>query len=160
MRRKLLPHVGLMAAMIAGTTGCATVYCSSQGALDGMEYKDAKGTPSEHVYIKSTGYYFLWTVPLASGDVRWNDEKKSINGGTCLFRDMVGATELQEALLKFAETRNCDVIDMSFQDSDTSFAGVSTGGAIGAMFGSSLIGVSGVLVPRMPKEPVQDGGVK
>jgi hypothetical protein len=149
-----------MAALLAGTAGCASVYSSSQGSLDGLTYKSANGVPSEHVYIKTTGYYFFWTVPLASGDLRWDDEAKSIKGGTRLFCDMVGATELQNALLKIAETRNCDVIDVTFHDSDTSFAGVSTGGAIGAMFGSSLMGVSGVLVPRTPNATAQDGGAK
>ena len=160
MRRKLLPFGGIMAMLLVGTAGCATVYCSSQGALDGMVYKGANGVPSEHIYITTTGYYFMWTLPLASGDLRWNEEAKTINGGTCFFNDQVSVTKLQDALLKIAETRNCDVIDMAFHDSDTSYAGVSTGGAIGALFGSSQIGVSGVLVPRMPKATAQEGGAK
>ena len=149
-----------MAALLVGAAGCASVYSSSQGAFDGLAYKSADGTPSEHIYIRTTGYYFMWTIPLASGDLRWNDETKSINGGTCLFCDQVGVTELQKALLKIAETRNCDVIDMAFHDSDTSYAGVSTGGIIGALFGSSQIGVSGVLVPRKDKSMVQKGVAK
>jgi len=73
---------------------------------------------------------------------------------------MVGATELQDALLKMAETRNCDVIDISYFDSDTSYAGASYGGIVGALFGSSQIGISGVLVPRAPKATVQEGETK
>ena len=160
MRRKLLPFIGIMAMLLVDTTGCATAYCSSQGALDGMAYKGANGAPSELVYITTTGYYFLWSLPLASGDLRWNEDTKSINGGTCFFSDMVGATELQTALLKIAETRNCDVIDIAFHDADTSYAGPSYGGAIGAFFGSSQIGISGVLVPRTPKATAQEGGAK
>ena len=149
-----------MAMLLAGTAGCASVYSSSQGALGGMAYKGASGVPSQHLYIKTTGYYFLWSLPLASGDVRWNETTKSINGGTCFFRDMVGAAELQNALLKIAETRNCDVVDIAYHDSDTSYAGASYGGVIGALFGSSQIGISGVLVPRMSKATVQEGGAK
>ena len=160
MRRMLLPFGGIMTALLVGATGCATVYSSSQGALDGLTYKGANGAPSEHIYITTTGYYFMWTLPLASGDLRWNEQTKSINGGTCLFSDQVGVTELQDALLKIAETRNCDVIDIAFYDSDTSYAGVSTGGAIGALFGSSQIGISGVLVPRKDKSMGQEGVVK
>lgn len=160
MRRRLLPFVGIMAALLAGTTGCATVYRTSQGSLDGLAYIGAEGTPSELIYIKTTGYYFLWTIPLASGDLRWNEETKSINGGTCFFRDQVGASELQNALLKIAETRNCDVIDIAYHDSDTSYAGPSYGGVIGVFFGSSQIGVSGVLVPKKAKSEVQEGVVK
>ena len=160
MRRKLLPFAGVMAMLLLGASGCASVYSSSKGALDGLAYKGANGVPSEHIYIKTTGYYFMWTLPLASGDLRWNDETKSINGGTCLFSDQVGVTELQEAMLKIAETRNCDVVDIAFYDSDTSYAGVSTGGIIGALFGSSQIGISGVLVPRKAKSTVQEGVAK
>ena len=160
MRRKLLFLGGIMAALLACTTGCATVYRSSPGALDGLAYKGANGMPSGHVYITATGYYFMWTIPLASGDLRWNDELKSINGGTCFFSDQVGVSELQDALLKIAETCNCDVIDIAFHDSDTSYAGVNTGGILGALFGSSQIGVSGVLVPRIEQPQVQEGGVK
>ena len=151
MWRKALPLVGIMAMLLVGTTGCATVYSSSKGAFDGVAYKDASGVPTEHIYIRTTGYYFLWALPLASGDLRWNEETKSINGGTCLFSDQVGVAELQNALLKIAETRNCDVIDVAYHDADTSYAGVSYGGAIGALFGSSEIGISGVFVPRVPK---------
>ena len=99
-------------------------------------------------------------MPLASGDLRWDDETKSIKGGTYFFCDMVGATELQTALLKIAESRNCDVIDITYHDSDTSYAGPSYGGVIGALFGSSKIGISGVLVPKAPKATVQQGGTK
>ena len=63
----------------------------------------------------------------------------------------------QTAMLKLAEARNCDVIDMRFYDSDTTYAGVSTGGLIGALFGSSQIGISGVLVPRKDKSIAQEG---
>jgi len=157
-RRKLLPFVGLLAALLVGATGCATVYRTSQGSLDGVDYKGVNGSPSETVYVTATGYYFLWSLPLASGDLRWNEQTKSINGGTCFFRDMVGATEIQNALLKMAETRNCDLVDMAFHDSDSSYAGASYGGIIGAFFGSSQIGASGVLVPRAPK--ATEGGQK
>jgi len=160
MRRKLLPFAGIVAALLAGATGCATVYSSSQGSLDGLTYKGANGAPSEHVYISTTGYYFLWTLPLVSGDLRWNEKTKSINGGTCFFRDLVGVTELQDALHKIAETRNCDVIDIAVHDSDTSYAGASYGGAVGALFGSSQFGISGVLVPKKDKSEVQEGVAK
>ena len=160
MRRKLLPVAGIVAALLVGATGCATVYSSSQKPLDGLVYHGANGAPLEHVYITTTGYYLLWTLPLASGDLRWNAKTKSINGGTCIFSDQVSVTELQNALLKMAEARNCDVIDMAFHDSDTSYAGVSTGGLIGALFGSSQIGVSGVLVPRGNRSAVKEGVAK
>ena len=129
--------------------------------LDRVSVKGVEGKRvGQMVVIDTSGYYFLWTIPLVSGDLKWDPNTKSIVGGPSFFSDQVGVSELQDALLKIAETRNCDVIDMAFHDSDTSYAGVSTGGAIGALFGSSQIGVSGVLVPRMPKATAQEGGAK
>ena len=165
MRHRHLPFVGIMAMFLAGASGCATVYRTTPGALTSIGYKDANAIPLEHVYITTTGYYCLWTVPLASGDLRWNEEKQSINGGTCLFRDMVGVDELQNALHKIAESRDCDVIDIMFDDSDTSYAGVSYEGAVGLFFGSSQMGVSGVLVPKTRPEAqegaeTQEGGAE
>ena len=156
MRRMQLPFVGIMAVIFASAAGCATVYRTTPGSLTSIDYKGANDTPLEQVYITTTGYHFLWTVPLFSGDLRWNEEKQSINGGTCLFSDQVGADELQNALLKIAERRNCDVIDIVFDDSDTSYAGVSEGGAIGLFFGSSHMGVSGVLVPKKAQPESQE----
>lgn len=160
-----LPLVGIMAMFLASAAGCATVYRTTPGSLTSMDYKGVNATPLEHVYITTTGYYCLWSIPLASGDLRWNAKKQSINGGTCLFSDQVGATELQNALLKIAESRDCDVIDIVFDDSDTSYAGVSYEGAVGLFFGSSQMGVSGVLVPKTRPESqegveTQEGGAE
>ena len=158
--RKLLPVAGIAAAMLVGSTGCASVYRSSQKPLSDLTYKGASGTPSELVCITTTGYYLFWSIPLISGDLRWNKETKSINGGTRLFSDMVGITELQDAIHKMAETRNCDAVDVSFRDSDTTYAEVSTGGIIGMFFGSSEMSVSAVFVPRSEKSQVKEGGAE
>ena len=139
----------MMAAAVALVSGCATVHRSSPGAIDGIVVKGAPEGAAETVYIHTKGYYFLWTVPLASGDLRWNDETKSINGGFRLFRDMVSVGDLQNALLKMAEANGYDVVDVTFYDNDTSYAGVSYQGLLGTLFGSSEIGVSGIFVNRM-----------
>ena len=154
-----LAFVGIM-ALFVGASGCAAVYRTTPGSFTGMGYKGADSTPLEQVYITTEGYYCLWSIPIASGDLSWNAEKQSINGGMCLFSDQVGATELQDALLKIAESRDCDVIDMVVDDSDTSYAGVSYEGIIGLFFGSSHIGVSGVLVPKKRQPEVKEEGAE
>ena len=100
--------------------------------------------------IDTSGFYMFWTIPLVSGDLRWNEQKKSIEGGTSFFKDQVGVDELQSALLKIAESRNCDLADVYVRDSDASYAGPSYGGAVGSCFGSSHMSISAVLVPRSP----------
>ena len=136
------------ALAVASTTGCATIAQSSPGALKGVKIKGADGEPRELVFIDTSGYYMFWAIPLASGDVRWNDETKTIEGGTSIFSDQVSLGEVQHALLKYAESRNCDLAEVYNSDSDTSYAGASYGGAIGSCFGCSRMNVSAVLVPR------------
>ena len=141
---------GMLATLLAAmAAGCATENYSSPGRLDGILVKGIEGKQArQQVVISTSGYYVLWTVPLFSGDLRWNPETKSINGGFSLFSDQVGINELQTALLKIAESRNCDLADVHYTDSDASFAGASETGLIGALFGSSQMSVSALLVPR------------
>ena len=136
----------LFAAMV---TGCASVEYSSPGMLKNVTVKGAPGAEAgRHVAITTTGYNMFWCIPLASGDLRWDSANSEINGGTSFFTDQVGYQELQTALQKIAETRNCNLADVTFHDSDGFYADVSWGGLIGTLFGSSHMGVSATLVPR------------
>jgi hypothetical protein len=143
-----LAKIGVVALAASMAAGCATVTYSSPGSLDGITVKGVDGKVGQAVLIDTSGYYMFWAIPLVSGDLRWNDEKKSIEGGTSFFSDQVGVEELQTALLKIAETRNCDLADVNYFDGDASYAGPSYGGAVGTCFGSSHMSVSAILVPR------------
>ena len=144
-----LAVAGVAALFAVMVTGCASVEYSSPGKLKNVSVKGAPGAEAgRHVAITTSGYNMLWCIPLVSGDLRWDDEKREIKGGFSLFSDQVGFQELQTALQKIAETRNCNLADVSFHDSDGFYADVSWGGLIGMFFGSSQMGVSAVLVPR------------
>ena len=147
---KVLKTGVLAAALAAMAAGCATENYSSPGTLDGFSVKGIEGKQAmQQVVISTTGYYVLWTIPLVSGDLRWNPETKSIKGGFLLFSDQVGVNELQSALLKIAKSRNCDLADVHYTDSDSSYAGATDlKGLIGFCFGSSQMSVSALLVPR------------
>jgi hypothetical protein len=140
--------IWLAAAALVFAPGCATVEYSSPDDLANVTIKGANGRVKEHVIIDTTGYYFLWTLPIFSGDVRWNEGKQSINGGITFFREMVNLENLQTAITKFAESRNCDLVDVSYNDTDASYAGVSYSGIIGSLFGQSHMVVCATLVPR------------
>ena len=144
--RAVLPALAL--AALAACSGCATISTTKSGRLEGIAIKGASGEALEHVCLTTTGEHMFWAIPLGSGRFRWNEETQTLETETAWFQDNVGVAELQEALLKYADSRNCDVVDISFVDSDTSYAGVSYEGIIGILFGSSSMGVSGVLVPR------------
>ena len=145
---KTLAKIGVAACAALMAAGCASVTYSSPGALDGVAVKGVDGKVGQVVLIDTSGFYMFWAVPLVSGDLRWSEEKKSIEGGTSFFSDQVGVAELQSALLKIAESRNCDLADVTYFDGDSSYAGVSYGGAVGPCFGSSHMSVSAILVPR------------
>lgn len=149
--KKLFMQIGAAALVASVAAGCASVTYSSPGMLDNVSVKGVEGRkPGQAVLIDTTGFYMFWTIPLFSGDLRWNEQKKSIEGGSSFFKDQVGVNELQTALLKIAESRNCDLVDVYVRDSDSSYAGVSYGGAVGSCFGSSHMSISAVLVPRSP----------
>ena len=140
---------GVAALFAAMVTGCASVEYSSPGKLANVSVKGAPGAEAgRHVVITTTGYNMFWSVPLVSGDLRWDGAKREIKGGFSLFTDQVGFQELQTALQKIAETRNCDLADVSFHDADGFYADVSWGGLIGMFFGSSQMSISAILVPR------------
>lgn len=145
---KTLAKIGVVALAALLAAGCATVTYSSPGALDGVSVKGVDGKVGEVVLIDTSGFYMFWAIPLVSGDLRWNAEKRSIEGGSSFFKDQVGIAELQSALLKIAESRNCDLADVNYFDGDASYAGPSYGGAVGTCFGSSHMCVSALLVPR------------
>ena len=146
---KKLAKIGVAALAVSMAAGCATVTYSSPGALKGVSVRGVKNTEgAQFVMIDTSGYYMFWTIPLVSGDLRWNDQTKSIEGGTSFFKDQVGLDELQNALIKLAESRNCDLAEVYFNDTDATYAGVSYSGAIGSCFGSSQMCVSALLVPR------------
>ena len=151
MTHKTMTHavVGIAALSAALVTGCASVEYSSPGKLNNISVKGAPGAEAgQHVAITTSGYYMFWCIPLVSGDLRWDDEKGEIKGGASFFTDQVGFEELQTALQKIAETRNCDLADVNFHDSDGFYADVSYAGIVGSLFGSSHMGVSAILVPR------------
>lgn len=145
-----MTRIGAAALIAMMAAGCATVTYTSPALLENVSVKGLDGRKAgQTVLIDTSGFYLFWTVPLVSGDLRWNDQKKSIEGGTSFFSDQVGVDELQSALLKIAEVRNCDLADVYVHDSDASYAGPSYGGAVGSCFGSSHMSISAILVPRV-----------
>ena len=148
-RTMALAVAGFAALFAAMVAGCASVEYSSPGKLKNVSVKGAPGAEAgKHVAITTSGYYMLWCIPLVSGDLRWDGEKREIKGGFSFFTDQVGFQELQTALQKIAEVRNCDLADVNFHDSDGFYADVSYAGIVGSLFGSSHMGVSAILVPR------------
>ena len=145
--RNILKSI-FIAAFAVLITGCATITSFPYDSLDGVKLNGTDKKPSEIVFIESTGFYILWQVPIFSGDIRWNSEKKSIEGGVSFFKDHVSLANLQNAITNYADCRNCDLVDVIYNNTEASYAEASETGLIGALFGSATINVSAVLVPR------------
>ena len=145
--RNILKSI-LIVAFAVLITGCATITSTPYSTLDGVKLDGTDGKPSEVVFIESTGFYILWQVPIFSGDIRWNAEKKDLEGGVSFFKDHVSLANLQNAITTYADSRNCDLVDVIYNNTAASYAGASEIGLIGALFGSATINVSAVLVPR------------
>lgn len=147
--KRIMMKMGAAVLIASVAAGCASVTYSSPGTLKGVSVRGVKNAEgAQVVMIDTSGFYMFWTIPLVSGDLRWNPEKRSIEGGTSFFKDQVGLAELQGALTQLAESRNCDLAEVYFNDADASYADVSYSGAIGTCFGSSQMSVSALLVPR------------
>jgi len=129
-------------------TGCATVTTTPYSTLEGVKLNGTDGKPSEVVFLENTGLYILWQVPIFSGEIKWNSEKKCLESGVSLFKDNISLANLQNALTKYADSRNCDLVDVIYNDTNASYAEASETGLIGALFCSATINVSAVLVPR------------
>jgi len=136
------------AAALSVCSGCATITTSKEGRLDGVVVKGAGGAPVEHVWLGTSGEYLFWSIPIASGRFTWNEKTKQLETDTAWFKDCVSIADVQDALLKYADSRNCDLADVTYLDADTSYAGASYEGLLGMLFGSSSMGVSAVLIPR------------
>ena len=146
MRNILKPILCVAFAVLI--TGCATFTSTPYDKLDGVILNGTDRKTSEVVFMESTGFYILWQVPLFSGDIRWNNEKKSIEGGVSFFKDHISLANLQNAITNYADSRNCDLVDVIYNDTNASYAEASETGLIGALFCSATINVSAVLVPR------------
>jgi hypothetical protein len=146
MRNILKPILCVAFAVLI--TGCATITSTSYDTLDGVKLDGTDRKPSEVVFIESTGFYILWAVPIFSGNIKWNSEKKNIEGGVSFFKDNISLAYLQNAITNYADSRNCDLVDVIYNDTNASYAEASETGLIGALFCSATINVSAVLVPR------------
>jgi len=101
-------------------SGCASLDISSPGSLSGVRIVGTPGCADRQVVVENSAFHVFWTWTVATGDLRWNDEKKDIEGGTAFFADYCGNDDCYEVLKKVAERENCDLANVIFTESSTS----------------------------------------
>ena len=143
--KTLFPAVAIAAAVLVG--GCSTVKMSERGSLNGIDVRGANGKTERTLCVGNEGCFLFNTIPLISGDMDWKAEKKGIDTwALSVFKNETTVQRLTDAFYRYAESENCDVVDVVVDD--------RTQYPIGIMdfekyiFMSHELYVTGVLKPR------------
>ena len=92
--------------------GCTTVEISSPGSLKGLDVKGAGGKADRAIVLGNEGYFLFNAWPLVSGDVSWDSRKGGIVNEFSLFQDDLCGDRLANAMFRYAESQNCDLVDV------------------------------------------------
>lgn len=144
----MFKRITLLICIVALTmlTGCASIEMSSPNSMAGIELSGVDGELDRIAVVTNNGLYILWTFPLGSGDMRWNDKKQTINGKTALFQDYSGLEEAMYALGKVAERENEEASEViALDNSLVTMELFSYQGAAMGLFGLNSINLSAVL---------------
>ena len=106
LKLAMVAAAGLLAA------GCATVEISSPGSLKGVDVKGAGGKADRAIMVANEGYYLFQTLPLAAGDVSWVAGSNEIDGSTVFFSEELEGDKMLNAIGKYANSRDCDLVDV------------------------------------------------
>lgn len=144
----------LTAAMLL--SGCSTVIISSPGTLSGVDVKGANGKADRVIMVANEGYYLFQGLPLVAGDVTWDAEDKEVAGGIKLFSNQLSGDRMLNAISRYAERENCDLVDIVVNNKcecDVNFFSLSD--LFHTIVGYQAITYSGVL--RAKGEPEAKG---
>lgn len=138
--------VGALAVIMAG---CASVEMSRRGSLKGVDVVGATTPADRVVLVNNSAVHLFWTWTIASGDLRWDAQKKDIKGGIAWFDDFCGNDDCYEVLQNIAERENCDLVDVIFTESSApGFSVDSYEGLFGFIAGSYSVQGCAILRPR------------
>ena len=143
--KTLFPAAAIAAAVLVG--GCSTVKMSERGSLNGIDVRGADGKAERTLCVGNEGCFLFNTIPLISGDMDWKAEKKGIDTWALSpFKDEVTAKRLTDAFYRYAESENCDVVNVVIDDRTQYPIGILDLGTY--LFTTHELYVTGVLKPR------------
>ena len=108
--KTLVRAAAVAAAVLVG--GCTTVEISSPGSLKGVNVKGAGGQADRAIMLGNEGYYLFQCIPLVAGDVTWDSKKGGIVDEIALFSDELAGDRMANAMFRYAESQNCDLVDL------------------------------------------------
>ena len=113
--KTLISAATIAAAVLVG--GCSTVKMSEKGSLAGIDVKGADGKADRTLCVGNEGCFLFNTIPLISGDMDWDAKKKGINTWALSpFKNEATVRRLTDAFYRYAESENCDVVDVVVDD--------------------------------------------
>ena len=151
MRNRLLKSFApLLAAGALACGGCATVEMSAPNSLAGIDVKGAEGKADRFIMISNEGYFFFWTVPVVAGDMStWNDHQRKLESTISFFSAETRVQKLTDILYHYADSMNCDAVDLVIDDNTNcapGFFGIVD--IFRTVFGCQSVVVSAVLKKR------------
>jgi len=153
--KRTLELAALLSAMLVA--GCAHVDMSSKGSLAGLDVVGSPTQADRQVVVRNSGVHLFWTIPLGTGDMRWNEETEDINGGLVLFDDYCNTDDCLKILQHVAQRENCDLVGVYFTDMTKSgFDITSFSGLFGWLAGLYEVQACGILRPRA-SVPAKEG---
>ena len=152
---KLLKAAALLPVVLAA--GCAHVDISAPKSLSGLDVLGSPNQADRQVVVRNSGIHVLWSFPLASGDMRWDDETQDVKGGLAFFHDYCNTAVCMDVLEGIAKRENCDLVDVYFTDmTKSSFDVTSIPGLFAWVGGLYEVQACGILRPR-GAAPVKEG---
>lgn len=144
---KLLKVAAFLPMALA--VGCAHVDISSPKSLSGLDVLGSPTPADRQVVVRNSGLHVLWSFPLASGDMRWDEKTQDIKGGLSFFHDHCNTKVCMEVLEGIANRENCDLVGVYFTDmTKSSFDVTSIPGLFAWVGGLYEVQACGILRPR------------
>ena len=107
---------GALAVLALLVGGCTTVEISSPGTLKGVDVKGAGGKADRAIMLGNEGYFLFQCIPIVAGDVTWDAKKGGIVNEITLFSNELAGDRMANAMFRYAESQNCDLVDLVIND--------------------------------------------
>ena len=139
-------------ALAGALAGCNTVVVSSPGSLAGIEVNGAPNPASRVLMVSNEGYFLFHCLPLVTGSMEWSPNEKKLYNDIELFTDHMKADRMLDAMRRYADSMDCDLVDIVVNDKNTCPVGfLDVQDWANTLIAYRSTTYSGVLCPRARK---------
>ena len=112
MTGRLMAGIALAGAL----AGCNTVVVSSPGSLSGIKVHGAPNPADRVIMVANDGYFLFHCLPLVTGSMEWSPKDKALCNDMEFFTDHMKADKMLDAMRRYADSLNCDLVDIVVND--------------------------------------------